>query len=88
MFSGIDRIMRRCLIPEVQAKSYDVVFTPVLPQDENIVDLTKHSFYIVEIQVHPLVVSYQHIHLLKMKHNLLYIIKQSVPRCKHFLPRL
>ena len=30
--NGIDRIIRRCLIPEVQAKSYNVVFTPVLRQ--------------------------------------------------------
>jgi hypothetical protein len=59
VFSGIDRIMNRCLIPEVQAKSYDVVFTPVLRQDEKAVDLTQHSLYTVEIRVHPLVVSYQ-----------------------------
>jgi len=52
--------MHRCLIPEVQAKSYDVVFTPVLRQDEKAVDLKQHSLYIVEIRVHPLVVSHQH----------------------------
>jgi len=51
--------MHRCLIPEVQAKSYDVVFTPVLRQDEKAVDLTHHSLYIVEIRVHPLEVSHQ-----------------------------
>jgi len=28
------------------------------------------------------------INLLKTKRNLLYIRNQSVPRCKHFLPRL
>jgi hypothetical protein len=28
------------------------------------------------------------INLLKTKHNLLYIRNQSVPRCKHFPPRL
>jgi len=28
------------------------------------------------------------INLLKSKHNLLYIRNQSVPRCKHFPPRL
>jgi len=27
-------------------------------------------------------------HLLKTKRNLLYIRNQSVPRCKHFPPRL
>jgi len=26
--------------------------------------------------------------ILKTKHNLLYIRNQSVPRCKHFPPRL
>jgi hypothetical protein len=54
----MDRIMNRCLIPEVQAKSYDIVFTPVLRQDEKAVDLTQHSLYIIEIRVHPLVVSH------------------------------
>jgi len=32
--------------------------------------------------------SRQHFNILKTKHNLLYIKNQSVPRCKHFPPRL
>jgi hypothetical protein len=56
-FSGIDRIMNRCLIPEVRANSYDILFTPVLRQDEMSVDLTKHELYIIEIRVRPTVVS-------------------------------
>jgi hypothetical protein len=54
----------------VQAKSYDVVFTPVLRQDEKAVDLTHHSLYIVEIRVHPLVVSHQHkTYVFKISHS-------------------
>jgi hypothetical protein len=52
--------MHRHLIPEVQAQSYDVVFTPVLRQDEKAVDLKQHSLYIVKIRVHPVAVSHQH----------------------------
>ena len=33
-------------------------------------------------------ISYQKLNLLKTKRNLLYIINQSVPRSKHFPPRL
>jgi len=65
--------MHRCLIPEVQATSYDVVFTPVLLQDEKAVDLTQHSLYIVEIRVHPLAVSHQHttdtVHVFKISNS-------------------
>ncbi|XP_023717493.1 uncharacterized protein LOC111869878 isoform X2 [Cryptotermes secundus] len=53
--NGIDRIMNRCLIPEVRANSYDIVFTPVLRQDEMVVDLTQHGLYIIEIRVRPMV---------------------------------
>jgi len=31
---------------------------------------------------------HRHVNLLKTKSNLLYIRSQSVPRCKHFPPRL
>jgi hypothetical protein len=56
-FLGIDRIMSRCLIPEVRAKDYDILFTPVLRQDEMSMDLTQHGLYIIEIRVRPILVS-------------------------------
>jgi hypothetical protein len=51
--------MNRCLIPEMRANSYDIVFTPVVRQDEMVVDLTQHGLYIIEIRVRPMVVSSQ-----------------------------
>jgi hypothetical protein len=57
LFSGIDRIMNRCLIPEMRANSYDILFTPVLRQDEMSIDLTQHGLYIIEIRVRPRMVS-------------------------------
>jgi hypothetical protein len=51
--------MNRCLIPEVRANSYDILFTPVLYQDQKVEDLTQHSLFIIEIRVRPLMVSYQ-----------------------------
>jgi hypothetical protein len=56
-FPGIDKIMSRYLIPDVQAKSYEILFTPVLRQDEMSMDLTQHGLYIIEIRVRPAVVS-------------------------------
>ncbi|XP_069698575.1 uncharacterized protein [Periplaneta americana] len=52
--SGIDRIMNRCLIPEVRANAYDIIFTPVLRQNEKMTDLTMHSLFVIEIRVRPI----------------------------------
>jgi len=78
--------MHRCLIPEVQAKSYDVVFTPVLRQDEKAVDLAQHSLYIVEIRVHPLVVSHQHNRYMFLRFKILISICMQIMAPQDVMP--
>ncbi|XP_049814809.1 uncharacterized protein LOC126262308 [Schistocerca nitens] len=52
--NGIDRIMSKCLLPEVRADSYEVLFTPVLKPGDKPVDISKIHLYVIEVRVHPL----------------------------------
>ena len=64
----------------------------------SLISLSRFQFYIYEhlfviyvscsVQCACIPSYYQLINLLKTKRNLLYIINQSVPRSKHFPPRL
>ncbi|PSN39150.1 hypothetical protein C0J52_21853 [Blattella germanica] len=50
--------MNRCLIPEVRANSYDIIFTPVTKSGDKLTETSKHSLFIVEIRVWPLMMVY------------------------------
>ena len=77
-----------CLSPAVLGCMYisNMVRCKVLKNWD--VDLTMYQGNVICTVVLRISIKYKYINLLKTKRNLLYIRNQSVPRCKHFPPRL
>lgn len=49
--------MSKCLLPEVKAICYDVIFSPILNCQDKLTDISQKHLYVIEICVRPLMVS-------------------------------